>query len=80
MNGSCGGPAPRPLPLLVGPSVDRCPVWLGQQEDATDVEFTAADLFFGRAAPDSGVPTPFLRSLMRTVAEWKAESEAARVR
>ena len=76
MNGNCGGIAPGPLPLYVGPPVDRCPVWLGQQEDAPAVESLAADLYRGHPVAGADAPTPFMRALVRLVATWKAAGEA----
>lgn len=73
MNGHCGGIAPGPLPLLMGPPVDVCPVVLAQP--AAAVEALAVDLFRGLPAPHT--PTPFVQGLMRLVDEWKAARAAA---
>lgn len=73
MNGSCGGIAPGPLPLLLGPPVDVCPVVLAQP--AAAVEWLAADLL--RGLPPPAIPTPFVVGVMRLVDEWKAARAAA---
>lgn len=70
MSGNCGGLVPKMLPLLVGPPVDRCPVWLGHQEDAVEIERLAADIYTGMVSPPSD-GTPFVKSLTRQIAAWK---------
>lgn len=75
MNGNCGDVAPGPLPLLVGTAVDRCPVVLGHGEGAPAVAPLASALFRGEHQADPP-ETPFVRSLRRVVAEWRAEVDA----
>lgn len=72
MNGNCGDIAPGPLPLLVGNAVDRCPVVLGHGDDAPAVAPLAGALFRDEHQADPP-ETPFMRSLRRTVAEWRKE-------